>query len=570
MYEEDTTDGNEFDPVKKEEQKSPIEIPKGAQKLELKRSVRCCIYITFFFLNMCISLDDGVIASCAEQVKYRMQIDDTKLGLLESASFVGIIVGSSLGIPILNAVNRKWLLIVASLFISLGVLVYIFVTNLWAIIALRIVLGFARSFSAVYLPLWIDQFGIESKKTLMLAFVNLGPTLGSCLGLGIAQVFVKIKFEDEYWQKASYSLTMLIMTVVLIVISVVMMFFSNDYFIKNAKKIGSDALVLAHFRPSFLGQRASIVNEEGTGFRPSFKASIFYGEGEAKDELEEDIKKIEKDQMGTGKKIKLVMHNSIFTLCSFSVAFYSFSLGAFSYWGPNYISSALSATEPQKILLSIILITIPVPIISSMISGVITDLMGGYAGKRISIIVAIDGIISSALGLTISIPSGLAGFNVLFAFLMFAITFILPPLTGIIISSIVNDLKGFGTGIFQFIYNLIGYMPAPLTFGALKNTMIKIEQGDLPDDQMWVVIDGMKVPTEKGLPKVQKGTKMAMLISMSLTAIGAILLIIAAIIRYKKADYYDELMKNGVEPGQNEDEDEHANIQLIEKQPSDG
>lgn len=45
---------------------------------------------------------------------------------------------------------------------------------------------------------------------------------------------------------------------------------------------------------------------------------------------------------------------------------------------------------------------------------------------------------------------------------------IMPIATGVMIHACPKDLKTFGSGNAQILYNLVGYIPAPFIYGLLK------------------------------------------------------------------------------------------------------
>lgn len=595
------TDTEDFKPVKQDteeekaakKEKEALNLPKGTRRFELSRGVRCLVYFVFCLCNVATELDDGVISACPECVKENMEITDTDVGLIESSTFLGCIFGSALGIPLLNIISRKWIMVGACLIMAGLSTNYQFNRNLWICILFRFLLGFTKSFINVYLPLWIDQYGMEGKKTLMLSFIQLAPIIGSCVGLGITKVFVETTFpweiESGERDKGKYSLAIYVMTGVLGLAGLILAFFPKKYFFRDTKKISHDALVLVNFRPSFIGNRTSILNETQNGFRPSYKGSVFYGTGDDP-QIEEDVVGDEEQQRKTSmdekvdaatgvkplqekdiplcQKCGLVCKDPLFLLASISCGFYSFATGAFAYWAPDYMNIALRVDDPNQIIIAITLATVPVPVIASILAGIIIDCLGGYINKRAMLICSLASIIIAGISLLICFLNGILPFSITLGALMFFITLVFPPLTGIIISDIRNIVKGFGTGLYQLIYNLLGFLPAPLTYGALKDLMIGLEQKGYNKSELYYNGDRFN-RTELGWETEGNGSRYAMLLTMSVSVIGAILMIIATCIRYKKAEYYDELMKTGVEPGTEEDENEENEaddqIQLVDQ-----
>lgn len=567
----------DFAPVtqKSEEKKEKIVIPKGARTLELKRSVRIAIYIFLCLMSTCNELDDGVLSAQVEYVKLNMNITDSQVGLMESFVFIGVILGSLIAIPMLNKFNRKWVLVVNVFIVGSGVVVYIFVKNMWAICGLRIFLGIGRSFVTVYLPLWIDQFGIASKKTMMLSIVNLGPIIGTVMGQFVSNAIVSISFpwekteEDEY---SRYTYTMLVQTGVLVLCAIVIAFFPSKYFLGNAKRITQDAMILVQFRPSFVGGRTSIINESQDGFRTSYQQSVFYGEEQDNDNMKEKLDEAtgetnKKQELPVCKQLRIALCDPLFTCCAFGVGFFAFSLGAFGYWALNYMFARLKVTNQNQTVLCVMISSIPCPILGSIAAGVIVDLIGGYSTKKAMVFTCILGVIITAVAMVIALPESLAFFTVLLSLMMFLVSALSPPLMGVLISCLRNDIKGLGAGVFEVIYNLIGYLPAPFTFGALKDVLVDAELKEFTKkygEKEPIYEEDGYTPTSKAWDYISSGTKSALFLTMTVCIIGLILIIIATIFRVKRTEYYDEICRTGEAPKKEENEDDGGEVQLVD------
>ena len=42
----------------------------------------------------------------------------------------------------------------------------------------RVIIGIFQAFISIYLPLWCNQIGVESRKTMMMALIQVAPPLG--------------------------------------------------------------------------------------------------------------------------------------------------------------------------------------------------------------------------------------------------------------------------------------------------------------------------------------------------------------------------------------------------------
>ena len=95
--------------------------------------------------------------------------------------------------------------------------------------------------------------------------------------------------------------------------------------------------------------------------------------------------------------------------------------------------------------------------------------LGGYTSKpvlQMTILVSILCLISAA---PIAFLDNFPLFLTLLWLLLFFGGFIMPSLTGIMLSTINKRQKTIGNSVANLIYNLVGYLPAPSVYGAIHD-----------------------------------------------------------------------------------------------------
>ena len=231
-----------------------------------------------------------------------------------------------------------------------------------------------------------------------------------------------------------------------------------------------------------------------------------------------DMSKSKKRNSNCCMEVLHVIRQPIFLLCIFTLAVLFYILTVIQFQGTEYMMNALGATNLTQTLMCFAIICLTSPTLGILIGSSIINYQGGYETKN-SILICL---ISSTLSAICTIPAPFMTNIYTFTLCLWLVLFfggaIVPPLNGIIMSSIPRELVGTANSIVIMICNLFGYLPAPFLYGIIKD------------------IYGQRNENEKNQEKY------TMRISLWLSGLGVVFLLIATIVRYKKYDeiYFDK------------------------------
>ena len=209
--------------------------------INLPRKSRYLMFVIFLGLSFSQSMDQGAVAGNTKEIKRHFHIDDLRLGTLGSIVFIGNTIGCILTFCLINRVNRKYLMLIASTITCINYFIFTQIKFYPLILLCRFLSGMTQSYNAIYLPVWCDQFGIYKNRALFIALGQIVSPLGYISGYVISMMI--------HWRTAYFvSLSLLMFHVVMIMFvnkklfsSTLMPLKRNSFFLNNSKNYYSFA-----------------------------------------------------------------------------------------------------------------------------------------------------------------------------------------------------------------------------------------------------------------------------------------------------------------------------------------
>jgi MFS family permease len=114
----------------------------------------------------------------------------------------------------INKINRKHLFIFCLLLNGLFLFLFTLTNNVSVLFLIRILTGVFQVFVIIYCPVWVDQFGISNRKTLMMSLLQVTGPVGIVSGYAMTAVFIKsnMSWKSSFQvQAAIYALLSIIL-----------------------------------------------------------------------------------------------------------------------------------------------------------------------------------------------------------------------------------------------------------------------------------------------------------------------------------------------------------------------
>ena len=92
----------------------------------------------------------------AKTIKAQLGMMDLEYGCFSAMYAIGRMTGALLFVSLVNAVNRKYLMIAACFVKSITVILFKFSNNGYFLLCVRLISGIGHIFPVIYAPIWVN------------------------------------------------------------------------------------------------------------------------------------------------------------------------------------------------------------------------------------------------------------------------------------------------------------------------------------------------------------------------------------------------------------------------------
>ena len=151
---------------KEEEKKGLIEI------IGLSNIHRFILFLFLISSEFIMNISSGLISSCSQIMKSSLQMNDTTYGYFGTSNNFGKLIGSVLFSVLNKKIPIKKIIVSSILLKSFFLMSFELTNNTYLLIFIRGLVGIFRQPIAIYNAIWIDKFGFENYKTLMMSTIQ--------------------------------------------------------------------------------------------------------------------------------------------------------------------------------------------------------------------------------------------------------------------------------------------------------------------------------------------------------------------------------------------------------------
>ena len=393
------------------------------------RKVRYFIYV--MELLCLLNFDQGAISNSTKEIKIFFKMTDRELGSFGGISFLGTTLGGIFSLSIINKLNRKYIILFLMLISIFSLYFPTVISSKLFFMFCRILTGFSQSFMSIYLPVWVDQFGINKKKSIMISLISIPSAFGYLLG-NILSVFT------------SWRTTFRINTIMCTILFIGFFLNKNIYFSKNILPL----------------KKTMNIN-----IKSADEISMF-----------EDTTISQENNFDTKSIIKIAIHcfkSRLF--CNITIAIISifFILSGLQFWANDFFENGLDIKDKKERLLGFVIIIVFTALLAPIVSGLIMTKLGGYESKKVMYLPFYCCLISLCCSNLMLLNNNKYYILILFEIYLFSGCIIIPCLNGILITSLSKEYAGSVSAISNLLYNICGRLLGPYFYGIARSIFDK-------------------------------------------------------------------------------------------------
>ena len=417
--------------------------------IEISPRGRNIVFILYLISNILISMDHGSIPASVNELRQLTNYDQS-IGLFGSLVYFGNILGSMIFFSYINTYNRKTLLLISLFGNSVCLFTFVLIENIPFLFFNRILVGMLQSYITIYMPVWCNQFGLQSQRNYMIALIQLVSPIGIFLGYFIASICINDQIYGG-WKFAFFVQGFLILFLTISFIFVPKTFFSKHYYSVGDSK------------------------EEEKIIRKSDEEVM-------NSDLNQDLNYLE--------KIKVLMNYKVFIYSVLSMSILIYIITGVQYWVTDYLDAILGIKSQKDRLFLFTVACFTAPVLGVLIGTEVKNRLCQQNMRKSLLFCSLLGIFASISSVPVPITLNLFYFIIFMWLVLFFGAGIVPVLTSIIINSVPEEHMASANSMTNLLTNALGYLPAPYVYGILSDI-----SGDLGvlgmKVTLWISIPGM-------------------------------------------------------------------------------
>ena len=418
---------------------------------ELKPRVRNFVFYLYLISNILISMDHGSIPASVNELRQITSYDQS-IGLFGSLVYFGSILGSLISFSLINTFDIKLLILISLLGNSICLFTFVIIENIPFLFFNRVLVGILQSFITIYMPVWCNQFGLQSNRNFMIALIQLVSPLGIFFGYFIASVSI----NDQIY--GGWKFAFLVQAVLILVLAIFFAFVPKFYFSKYYHSVGE-------------------TKEEEKIIRKT---------------EEEELNISHNEDLSYFEKMKVLLQYKVFVYSMLGMAVLVYIITGVQYWVTDYLDAILGIKSQKDRLFLFTVACFTAPVFGVLIGTGMKNFYCKQNMRKSLVFCSLLGLFACICSIPVPLTRDLFYFIIFMWLVMFFGGGIVPVLTSIIINSVPNEHSGSANSISNLLTNALGYLPAPYVYGILSDIY-----GDLGTTgmtvTMWMSIPGMIV-----------------------------------------------------------------------------
>ena len=407
------------------------------KRVTLSRGYRIFLWACLVSVESAINNSSGLLSSASKVIKSTLNLNDKQFGLVGSANGLGRTLGSSVFIFVNTRMSAKWTCAFFVIVKGLILASFQIVNSGHMLVVMRFFIGIVHMPPSIYLPVWIDQFGVQKLKTLMQSVVLVVQPGGKVIGF-----LLHIIVGDKQWRMG---------------------------FVLEGIYLLAVGFVFAFSPIRYFDSKLQVVKDPDGGEHVEVKKGKQESKISVFEEKEDDLKGGKKEAPSFFSDMKELFTNGTFLTSSWIRSVIYGVNTAFHFWIADYMRTVLDINSPSTIFFSYTIIALAGPIGGVLCNAIINPWMGSYESSKSSYALLLLHLAACVFGVAFPLFMGLYPFCVCCGLYLVFNSAMLSILQGVIVSSIPLRLKSTGFSLTNIVTMLVTSGPSPVLYGYVND-----------------------------------------------------------------------------------------------------
>jgi len=397
----------------------------NSKKIILSKCYRVFLFFIMINIDCTMDISSGILSSAAKEIKKQLKLNDKKFGGFGTAASIGRILSSFLFFFLNKKVNRKYFFTILVFLHSLFLFSFKFINNSNILIVIRALHGFTQTSPSIYIPIWINQFGLSEYKTLQITSIQLFQAIGKLLGH-----FIVLLIGFENWKNG-----FIIGGTNLLILSICCLISSENYFSINIY--------------------ATKEKKEKKSNSTSF-----------------EIQETKKDKIKESNYISdlvLLLHNPLYVISLICRSIIRGLITCLHYWFSDFLRNMVKGEKPITITISYAIICFTGPFGGIIANAVLKPFFGSYESRKASFPLIILQLIASIFAISIGLMRNLISICLVTILFLIFNSSVIALIQGILISCVDKDLSATGFAFANACTQILTAGPTPMIYGAIND-----------------------------------------------------------------------------------------------------
>lgn len=142
------------------------------------------MYFIMITIELFMNISTGIISCSCITIKNQFNLTDSQFGNFSLINEYGHLIGLLFSLCIDNF-NKKWVMIFFLIVKSLLLIGFKLTNEINMFYLLRGCIGFVHMPISIYIPLWLEQYGLKDSKYFLLKLYNSTFSIGKFLGYAL-------------------------------------------------------------------------------------------------------------------------------------------------------------------------------------------------------------------------------------------------------------------------------------------------------------------------------------------------------------------------------------------------